>query len=96
MAGKKQTLLTVKMDADLKQQTETELRNLGLSYQTAITLFSQAIVKDGRLPFETPSDFFESEHNQVVVKSIIDDLIQCQKSLPHRCHKVKIRVLPDN
>ncbi len=79
MAGKKQTLLTVKMDVELKQQAETALRNLGLSYQTAITLFSQAIVKDGRLPFETPSDFFESEHNQIMVKRIIDDLLQCQQ-----------------
>ncbi|WP_225364606.1 type II toxin-antitoxin system RelB/DinJ family antitoxin [Secundilactobacillus paracollinoides] len=67
------------MDADLKEQTETELLNLGLSYQTAIKLFSQAIVKDGRLPFETPSDFFESEHNQLVVRQVVDNLIGCQE-----------------
>lgn len=46
------TTLQVRIDADLKQEAETALKNMGLSMSTAIHLFCRQVVNHGRIPFD--------------------------------------------
>ena len=46
------TTLQVRMDSELKQETEATLKSMGLSMSTAIHLFCQQLVNYGRIPFE--------------------------------------------
>lgn len=46
------TTLQVRIDSDLKQETEATLKSMGLSMSTAIHLFCQQLVNYGRIPFE--------------------------------------------
>ncbi|MBR1695551.1 MAG: type II toxin-antitoxin system RelB/DinJ family antitoxin [Selenomonas sp.] len=42
----------VRMDAQLKKETEAALKSMGLSMSTAIHLFCRQVVNQGRIPFE--------------------------------------------
>lgn len=44
--------LQVRMDADLKRNTETILHSMGLNMSTAIHLFCRQVVNQGRIPFD--------------------------------------------
>lgn len=46
------TTLQVRIDSDLKKETEATLKSMGLSMSTAIHLFCQQLVNYGRIPFE--------------------------------------------
>ena len=46
------TTLQVRIDSELKQETEATLKSMGLSMSTAIHLFCQQLVNYGRIPFE--------------------------------------------
>ena len=42
----------VRMDAQLKKETEAALKSMGLSMSTAIHLFCRQVVNQGRIPFD--------------------------------------------
>lgn len=44
--------LQVRIDSDLKQETESVLKSMGLSMSTAIHLFFRQVINQGRIPFE--------------------------------------------
>ena len=44
--------LQVRIDADLKQETEAMLKSMGLSMSTAIHLFCRQVINHGRIPFD--------------------------------------------
>ena len=44
--------LQVRIDADLKQETEATLKSMGLSISSAIHLFCRQVVNQGRIPFD--------------------------------------------
>ena len=47
--------LQVRLDADLKRDTEETLHSMGLNMSTAIQLFCRQVVNQQRLPFEVVS-----------------------------------------
>ena len=63
--------IQVRIDSDLKQQTEITLKSMGLSMSTAIHLFCRQVVNQGRIPFEivTPQT-----PNATTIKAMNDTL----------------------
>ena len=64
------TTLQVRLDADLKRDTEETLHSMGLNMSTAIQLFCRQVVNQQRIPFEVvslrrPSDNAKSLPNDV-------------------------------
>ena len=44
--------IQVRMDPELKKETEATLKSMGLNMSTAIHLFCQQVVNQGRIPFD--------------------------------------------
>lgn len=44
--------LNIRMDADLKKETESILNKLGLNMTTAINIFARTVVRQKRIPFD--------------------------------------------
>ena len=44
--------LQIRIDSDLKQETESVLKSMGLSMSTAIHLFCRQVINHGRIPFD--------------------------------------------
>ncbi|MBU9788193.1 type II toxin-antitoxin system RelB/DinJ family antitoxin [Lentilactobacillus sp. IMAU92037] len=74
MAAKKTETLKVRINSHLKTETEKLLSNMGLTYSDAVTLFSRAIVNEGKIPFEIQSDPFYSAENQESLRKSINQL----------------------
>jgi DNA-damage-inducible protein J len=65
------TSITIRMDENLKKQAEALFEDMGLNMTTAFTVFTKAVVRQGKIPFEITSDPFYSEANQArLMKSI--------------------------
>jgi DNA-damage-inducible protein J len=65
------TSITIRMDENLKKQAETLFEDMGLNMTTAFTIFTKAVVRQGKIPFEIAVDPFYSEANQArLMKSI--------------------------
>lgn len=66
------TSITIRMDENLKKKAETLFEDMGLNMTTAFTIFTKAVVRQGKIPFEIVADPFFSEANQVrLMKSIM-------------------------
>ena len=68
------TSVTVRMDAVLKKQAETLFDDMGLNMTTAITLFTKAVVRQNKIPFEITADPFYSESNMSRLRESIANL----------------------
>ena len=68
------TSVTVRMDANLKKQAETLFEDMGLNMTTAITLFTKAVVRQNKIPFEITADPFYSESNMARLRESIANL----------------------
>jgi len=68
------TSVTVRMDADLKKQAETLFEDMGLNMTTAITLFTKAVVRQNKIPFEITADPFYGESNMARLRESIANL----------------------
>jgi DNA-damage-inducible protein J len=55
------TNITIRMDQELKQQAEQMFNDMGMNMTTAFTIFTKAVVRQGKLPFEVVADPFYSE-----------------------------------
>lgn len=65
------TSITIRMDEDLKRKAEMLFEDMGLNMTTAFTIFTKAVVRQGKIPFEIAADPFFSEANQArLMKSI--------------------------
>ena len=65
------TSITIRMDENLKKQAETLFEDMGLNMTTAFTIFTKAVVRQGKIPFEIAADPFYNEANQArLMKSI--------------------------
>lgn len=73
MLTKKKETVSVRIDPELKKQTEEMLNSMGLTYSSAITMFSKAIVNEGKIPFEIKADPFYSKENQDVLRKSIKE-----------------------
>jgi DNA-damage-inducible protein J len=52
------------MDEELKRQAEILFEDMGLNMATAMTIFTKAVVRLGKIPFEVAADPFYSIENQ--------------------------------
>ena len=52
-----------KLDADVKKRMEWACSELGLSMNTAFTIFAKMVGRECRIPFEISGDPFYSERN---------------------------------
>lgn len=63
--------ISVRMDDNLKQETESILDELGLNMSTAVTMLAKAIVRERRLPIDLSIDPFYSAINQSILSRAI-------------------------
>ena len=71
------------MDEKLKKQAEILFEDMGLNMTTAITMFTKAVVRQNKIPFEITADPFYSESDlKVLVQRIAD--IESGKSVPKK------------
>lgn len=68
------TSITIRMDEKLKKQAEILFEDMGLNMTTAFTMFTKAVVRQNKIPFEITADPFYSEENQRHLKKAILDL----------------------
>jgi len=65
------TSITIRMDENLKKKAESLFEDMGLNMTTAFTIFTKAVVRQGKIPFEIAADPFYSEANQArLIRSI--------------------------
>ena len=64
--------IEIPMSTEVQSRIENVLKNAGLTIQTAITAFLQAIVKNGEMPYL--DDPFYSEENMAEIIGRIDDI----------------------
>ena len=69
------------MDEKLKKQAEILFEDMGINMTTAITMFTKAVVRQNKIPFEIAADPFYSESNMRVLEQRIAD-IESGKSVP--------------
>jgi len=62
------------MDENLKKQAETLFEDMGLNMTTAFTIFTKAVVRQGKIPFEIAADPFYSAANQARLSRSIEQL----------------------
>ncbi|GHP13259.1 DNA damage-inducible protein [Lentilactobacillus fungorum] len=74
MPTKKKDTISIRIDPQLKAETEKMLASMGLTYSSAITMFSKAIVNEGKIPFEIKADPFYSPENQRILHQSINQL----------------------
>lgn len=68
------TNVTVRMDAELKKKAEQLYDELGLNMSVAINMFTKAVVREGRIPFDIKLDPFYSPENQAELRRRVADL----------------------
>ena len=68
------TNVTIRMDEDLKRQSEALFDEMGLSMTAAITLFVKTAVRENRIPFEIRVDPFYSAKNQARLRAAAADM----------------------
>ena len=68
------TSITIRMDENFKRQAEILFDDMGLNMTTAITMFTKAVVRQNKIPFEISADPFYSEENQRHLQKAISDL----------------------
>lgn len=68
------TSITIRMDEDLKKQAERLFDEMGLNMTTAFTIFTKAVVRQNKIPFEICVDPFYSEANQAYLKKAAIDM----------------------
>lgn len=68
------TTITIRMDEKLKKQAEILFEDMGLNMTTAFTLFTKAVVRQNKIPFEIYADPFYSVSNMAHLRRGIDAL----------------------
>jgi len=95
----KTTNLSIRVDEELKQKSETIFSELGLTMSTALTLFLRSAIRYGGIPFElriekpnatTISAMDDVNHNRNVsktfdsIESLIEDLNALNYFVSHK------------
>lgn len=63
-----QSIVSVRMDENLKQDFDTICNELGLTMTTAVTMLAKKMTREKRLPFEVSVDPFYSAENMARLK----------------------------
>ena len=69
-----QTMVTFRMDSELKKSMEKICSDMGMSMTTAFTIFAKKVTKERRIPFEITADPFYSEANMRYLDRVIADI----------------------
>lgn len=64
----------IRMDTELKKKTEKAFKSMGLTMSSAINLFCQQVINQGRIPFDIVMPPREEEFNQETIKAMEDTL----------------------
>ena len=59
-----QTMVSFRMDEDLKAGMESVCRELGMNMSTAFTIYARKICREQRIPFDVAIDPFYAASNQ--------------------------------
>ncbi len=70
--------VNIRVDEELKKQTENLLSDMGLNMTTAVNIFLRQVVRTGGIPFEitTKTDDFYNPVNQRILRESINRLEQ--------------------
>ena len=68
------TSITIRMEENLKKQAERLFEDMGLNMTAAFTIFTKAVVRQGKIPFEVAADPFFNEANQARLRQAVHDL----------------------
>lgn len=58
-----QTLVSFRMDENLKKEMERTCKDMGLTMTSAFTMFAATVTREQRIPFEVKADPFYSKEN---------------------------------
>lgn len=65
------TNVSFRMDEALKKQAETIFDEMGMNMTTAFTIFTKAVIRSGKMPFEIAVEPFWQKENQEYIESVI-------------------------
>lgn len=66
--------ITIRMDDQLKKKAELMFEDMGLNMTTAFTIFTKAVVRQGKIPFEITADPFLSDENMERLRRAARDM----------------------
>ncbi len=69
-----QTILSIRIDDNLKRKFDHVCDDLGLSMTTAITMFAKKMTRENRVPFEVSLDPFYDNQNIHALKESIKQM----------------------
>ena len=69
-----QAVVRFNMDAELKKNMEETCKKMGLSIDSAFTMFAAKVTRDQRIPFEIVADPFYSAENMAELERRVADL----------------------
>lgn len=71
-----QTVLSVRMDENIKRRFDAFCADAGMNASVAVNMFVRAVIRDKRIPFDITGndDPFYSEKNQTRLKEAIEQL----------------------
>ena len=58
-----QTMVSIRMDEELKKEMESLCQDLGMNMTTAFVIFAKKMTREQRIPFDVSIDPFYSESN---------------------------------
>ena len=73
--------ITIRIDENLKKQAEAIFDDMGMNMTTAYTIFTKAVVRQGKVPFEIVADPFYTKANQAQLAKAIENY-EAGKSSP--------------
>ena len=69
-----QSLISIRMDDQLKREFDAVCNELGMSMTTAFTIFAKKMSREKRIPFEVSVDPFYSAANRVALQESVRQL----------------------
>lgn len=69
-----QTMVSFRMDEELKKKFDTLCEELGMSMSTAFTVYAKQMIREQRIPFSVSADPFYSECNMAALQESIAQL----------------------
>ena len=73
-----QTMISIRMDEDLKKSFDHVCSELGISMSTAFTIFAKKMSREQRIPFDVSIDPFYSPENMAHLRRGIQALTRGQ------------------
>ena len=69
-----QTMVSFRMDEELKKKFDVLCEELGMSMSTAFTVYAKQMIREQRIPFSVSADPFYSERNMAAMQESIAQL----------------------